>query len=125
MPLTINNVSVGICFEHKHNIANYIISFALVENINISMCTTVFIGNYSYSLIMYVFVIHFFNALTLILLFISVSNAFESAIPYTQRDIDLTLEETHDLTSCCLVRVRCIMSFFTKFRYMFSGSIQW
>ena len=28
------------------------------------------------------------------------------ALYHTQRDIDLTLDETHDLTSCCLVRFR-------------------
>ena len=53
--------------------------------------------------------------MALFLLFISVHNAFQSVIPYTQRDIDLTWEETHDLTSCCLVRVRFMVSFFTKF----------
>ena len=45
-------------------------------------------------------------------------------MPYTHRDIDLTLEETHDLTSCCLLLVRWLTSFFTKFRCIFSGSIR-
>ena len=44
-------------------------------------------------------------ALTLVLLLISVRNALQSVISYTHRDIDLTWEETHDPTSCCLLLI--------------------
>ena len=44
-------------------------------------------------------------ALTLVLLLISVRNALQSVISYTHRDIDLTLEETHDPTSWCLLLI--------------------